>query len=116
MRTRGVCGCPPPQWLFGGFRLDLDHACLWREAQAVVLPPKIFAVLYYLVTPPDRLVTKDELLEAVWPETTVSDAVVRVTYRHPPEVSWRYSAGAPIHCYRIPPWLPLCGAGGSVPE
>jgi DNA-binding winged helix-turn-helix (wHTH) protein len=67
------------QWVFGSFRLDPDHACLWREAQAVVLPPKIFAVLHYLVTHPDRLVTKDELLEAVWPETTVSDAVVRVT-------------------------------------
>src|SRR5512145_898490 len=70
---------PSSQWVFGPFRLDPDHACLWREAQAVVLPPKIFAVLHYLVTHPDRLVTKDELLEAVWPETTVNDAVVRVT-------------------------------------
>ena len=35
-------------------------------------------MLHYLVTHPDRLVTKDELLDAVWPETAVSDAVVRV--------------------------------------
>jgi len=40
--------------------------------------PKAFAVLHYLVTHPDRLVSKDELLDAVWPETAVSDAVVRV--------------------------------------
>src|SRR5438876_2629742 len=67
-----------PQWAFGPFRLDPEHACLWCEAQAVVLTPKAFAVLHYLVTHPDRLVPKDELLDAVWPETAVSDAVVRV--------------------------------------
>ena len=66
------------QWVFGPFRLDPDHACLWCEAQAIVLPPKAFAVLHYLVTHPDRLVPKDALLDAVWPETAVSDAVVRV--------------------------------------
>src|SRR5215813_8250652 len=67
-----------PQWCFDGFRLDPDHACLWRDAEAFVLPPKAFAVLHYLVTHPDRLVSKDELLGAVWPETTVSDAAMRV--------------------------------------
>ena len=35
-------------------------------------------MLHYLVTHPDRLVTKDELLDAVWSETAVTDAVVRV--------------------------------------
>jgi DNA-binding winged helix-turn-helix (wHTH) protein/predicted ATPase len=44
----------------------------------VALSPKAFNVLHYLVTHPARLVTKDELLDAVWPETTVTDAVVRV--------------------------------------
>jgi DNA-binding winged helix-turn-helix (wHTH) protein len=43
------------------------------------LPPKAFAVLHYLVTHPNHLVTKDELLDAVWPETAITDAVVRVT-------------------------------------
>ena len=69
---------PSPQWRFDRFRLDPDHACLWRDAEAVVLPPKTFAVLHYLVTHPDRLVTKDELLDALWPETAVTDAVLRV--------------------------------------
>ena len=67
-----------PRWIFGPFALDLANACLWRGAEAVALPPKAFDVLSYLVTHPDRLVTKDELLDAVWPETAVSDAVVRV--------------------------------------
>src|SRR5256885_16005137 len=69
---------PSSQWVFDHFRFDPDHACLWRDAEALVLPPKTFAVLHYLVTHPDRLVTKDELLEAVWPETAVSEAVVRI--------------------------------------
>src|SRR5215471_11979223 len=67
-----------PQWLFGGFRLDPDNAWLWHGAQAIALTPKAFAVLHCLVTHPDRLVTKDTLLEAVWPETAVSDVVVRI--------------------------------------
>jgi predicted ATPase/class 3 adenylate cyclase/DNA-binding winged helix-turn-helix (wHTH) protein len=69
---------PSSQWVFESFRLDPEHACLWSAAQAIPLPPKVFAVLHYLVTHPDRLVSKGELLDAVWPETAVSDAVVRV--------------------------------------
>jgi class 3 adenylate cyclase/DNA-binding winged helix-turn-helix (wHTH) protein/tetratricopeptide (TPR) repeat protein len=67
-----------PQWLFGGFRLDPDNACLWRGTQTIALTPKAFAVLHYLVTHPDCLVTKDTLLDAVWPETAISDTVVRI--------------------------------------
>ena len=67
-----------PQWLFGGFRLDPDNACLWRGVQAIALTPKAFDVLHYLVTHPDRLVSKDTLLDAVWPETAISDTVVRI--------------------------------------
>src|SRR5215831_11081391 len=67
-----------PQWCFACFRLDPDNACLWCDTEAVPLPPKIFAVLHYLVTHPDRLVRKDELLDAVWPETAVTEAVLRV--------------------------------------
>ena len=67
-----------PQWRFADFRLDPDNACLWRGTQSIALTPKAFDVLQYLVTHPDRLVTKDTLLDAVWPETAVSDVVVRV--------------------------------------
>jgi class 3 adenylate cyclase/predicted ATPase/DNA-binding winged helix-turn-helix (wHTH) protein len=66
------------QWCFADFRLDPANACLWRGPQPVALTPKAFDVLQYLVTHPDRLVTKDTLLDAVWPETAISDAVVRI--------------------------------------
>jgi DNA-binding winged helix-turn-helix (wHTH) protein len=67
-----------PQWRFADFHLDPDNACLWRETQPIALTPKAFDVLHYLVTHPDRVLTKDELLDAVWPQTAVSEAVVRV--------------------------------------
>src|SRR5262245_53685631 len=67
-----------PQWCFADFRLDPDNACLWRGTQPIALAPKAFDVLHYLVTHPDRLVTKDTLLDAVWPEMTISEVVVRV--------------------------------------
>jgi class 3 adenylate cyclase/predicted ATPase len=66
------------QWCFADFRLDADNACLWRGTQPIALTPKAFDVLHYFVTHPDRLVTKDTLLDAVWPETAVSEAVVRI--------------------------------------
>src|SRR5262252_6695164 len=76
--NRGHAMTATAQWHFGAFRLDPAHTCLWRGDEALRLPPKVFAVLHYLVTHPDRLVTKDELLEAVWPATAVSDTVVRI--------------------------------------
>src|SRR5919201_2860235 len=66
------------EWCFADFRLDPDNACLWRGTQPVALTPKAFDVLHYLVTHPDRLVSKETLLDAVWPETAVSDVVVRI--------------------------------------
>jgi DNA-binding winged helix-turn-helix (wHTH) protein len=66
------------RWTFGSFVVDPANACLWRGTEAVPLSPKAFDVLHYLVQHPNRVVTKDELLDAVWPETAVTDAVVRM--------------------------------------
>ena len=68
----------PPHWHFAGFRLDPDNACLWHGTSALPLPPKAFALLQYLVAHAGRLVTKEELLDACWPETAVSDGVLKV--------------------------------------
>lgn len=69
---------PPSQFCFAPFRLDPGNACLWHGVQMLALRPKAFAVLHYLVAHAGQLVTKDALLEAVWPDTTVSDAVLKV--------------------------------------
>jgi predicted ATPase/DNA-binding winged helix-turn-helix (wHTH) protein len=66
---------------FDPFCLDLVNECLWKDSQAIKLRPKAFAVLNYVIKRPGQLVTKDDLLNAVWPETFVSDAVLKVTIR-----------------------------------
>ena len=67
-----------PHWHFAEFRLDPDNACLWQGTRALLVPPKAFALLQYLVTHAGRLVTKEELLEACWPETAVSEGILKV--------------------------------------
>ncbi|HKP11851.1 MAG TPA: AAA family ATPase, partial [Blastocatellia bacterium] len=69
------------QIIFDSFRLDLTNECLWRDSQAIKLRPKAFALLHYLLGRPSQLVTKEELLNALWPETFVGEAVLKVTIR-----------------------------------
>jgi len=62
---------------FAPFRLDSANECLWRGDERIALQPKPFAVLRYLVENPGRLITHDELLDALWPETYVQPQVLR---------------------------------------
>ena len=58
---------------FDGFTLDLTRGCLLRGPEEVKLRPKSFEVLKYLVENGGRLVSKEELIGAVWPDTAVTD-------------------------------------------
>jgi predicted ATPase/DNA-binding winged helix-turn-helix (wHTH) protein len=62
---------------FASFALDTANECLWRDGIQITIPPKPFAVLRYLVENSGRLVTHDELLDALWPETYVQPQVLR---------------------------------------
>lgn len=62
---------------FDKFRLDAANQCLWRGGQRVSMAPRPFAVLRYLVEHPQQLVTHDEMLDALWPETYVLPQVLR---------------------------------------
>src|SRR5829696_9424531 len=64
---------------FDRFSLDLVNECLWRGSEEIKIRPKAFALLNYLLVRSGQLVTKEELLNAVWPETFVGDAVLKVT-------------------------------------
>ena len=61
------------QYRFGEYELDLEHASLKRGGEEVTLRAKSFEVLAYLVERPGRLVTKTELIDAVWRDVSVSD-------------------------------------------
>src|SRR6266542_4324770 len=66
---------------FPPFRLDTVNQCLWRgdglAEERILLAPKAFAVLRYLVEHPGRLVSHDELLGALWPKTYVQPEVLK---------------------------------------
>ena len=66
---------------FGEFRLDGMNAQLWHGGQEVALRPKAFAVLMHLVEHAGQLVTKQQLLDAVWPGTFVTDGVLKDSIR-----------------------------------
>jgi DNA-binding winged helix-turn-helix (wHTH) protein/TolB-like protein len=58
---------------FDGFTLDLTRGSLQHGQEEIKLRPKSFAVLKYLVENNGRLISKDELINAVWVHTSVTD-------------------------------------------
>src|SRR5258705_3256382 len=70
-------GSGPAMKVFQPFRLDTVNHCLWRAEERVRLTPRAFDVLRYLVEHAERLVTQDEILEALWPETYVNPEVIK---------------------------------------
>jgi Tol biopolymer transport system component/DNA-binding winged helix-turn-helix (wHTH) protein len=61
-----------PVYAFGEITVDLRRMTVSRSGAAVTLEPKAFDVLRYLIEHRERLVTKDELLDAVWNGTFVT--------------------------------------------
>ncbi len=64
------------------FRFDPENQCLWRrgesaEDERVLLTPKAFALLDYLLKHAGRLVTHDELLDALWARSYVQPEVLK---------------------------------------
>jgi DNA-binding winged helix-turn-helix (wHTH) protein len=56
-----------PMLRFGPFTLDRDGHRLLQAGQEIMLRPKSFALLVYLIAHRQRVVSKDELLDAIWP-------------------------------------------------
>jgi DNA-binding winged helix-turn-helix (wHTH) protein len=62
---------------FKAFHLDTENHMLWRDGGRVRIPPKSFDVLAYLIGNAGRVVTQEEILEALWPKTSVNPEVLR---------------------------------------
>jgi DNA-binding winged helix-turn-helix (wHTH) protein/Tfp pilus assembly protein PilF len=63
---------------FGEFTLDIQERRLQRGAHVVHLEPKAFDVLVALLRHHGRLVSKDELLARVWPDSFVEGGILTV--------------------------------------
>lgn len=67
----------PQTFSFSGFVLDEAKRSLHRGRHEVVLQPRVFDLLAYLVAHRERVVSKDELVEAVWDGAFVADGAVQ---------------------------------------
>lgn len=74
MRETGVLRSPP-------LTVDLADQRAWLDGRPLDLGPKPFALLVALMQAPQRLLTKDELIERVWEGRSVSDAVLTTAMR-----------------------------------
>lgn len=64
------------QWVFADCVLDLERRDLRRASQPVATTPKVFDLLVYLGGNRDRVVSRDELIEAVWGGRVISESTV----------------------------------------
>jgi TolB-like protein len=64
------------QFVFGDYVLDPERRELTRESKAVAIGPQVFDLLLYLVQKRERVVSKDQLLDAVWGGRIVSESTL----------------------------------------
>ena len=106
---------------FAEFRLDPVAGHLYRKNQRIPLAPKAFTLLQFLAGQAGRLVSKQELFAAVWPDVFVGDAVLKGTIRelrkalgddsHEP----RFIETAHRRGYRFIPHVTVIDATASTP-
>jgi eukaryotic-like serine/threonine-protein kinase len=92
---------------FGPFHLDTAERVLAKDGAAVSLTPKSFDILLLLVENRGRLVTKDQLMTAIWPDTFVEEKTLAqniFTLRKvlsPEKSGEQYIETVPKHGYRF---------------
>ena len=64
------------QYLFENYRLDTDRRELHRDADLVSLTPQVFDLLVYLIRNRDRVVTRQDLIAAIWGGRAVSESAL----------------------------------------
>jgi DNA-binding winged helix-turn-helix (wHTH) protein len=64
----------------GLFRIDMERYLLLRDGEPIPLSPKVFETLLFLVENRGRVGKKDEIINSVWPDTFVEEAISLKTY------------------------------------
>jgi DNA-binding winged helix-turn-helix (wHTH) protein/tetratricopeptide (TPR) repeat protein len=67
----------PAQITFDAFALDPVNELLWKGSDRIRLRPKTFALLKMLAERPGQLVTKNDLLDAIWKDCNVGDEALK---------------------------------------
>jgi DNA-binding winged helix-turn-helix (wHTH) protein len=61
---------------FDDYVIDAVRRELWNGPARVPMEPQVFDLLAYLVQNPDRVVSRDELLQAIWDGRAISDSAI----------------------------------------
>ncbi len=67
---------PRERYRFGRFELDALALELRRDGAMVAIEPRVLDVLVYLVRHRDRVVSREELVDAVWPGSFITDSAL----------------------------------------
>lgn len=105
---------------FGQFRLDREARLLLSDGKTVLLTPKVLDLLLVLVDKRGQLLTKDDLMKAVWPDTFVEEgnltsniSILRKELGEPPG-GGEYIETIPKRGYRfVAPITEVQNDGGS---
>jgi DNA-binding winged helix-turn-helix (wHTH) protein/TolB-like protein len=68
----------PRHFQFGGFKLFPSDQLLVRGSEPISLAPKLFDLLLFMVEHRGRLLTRDELMRVIWPDTVVEETNLTV--------------------------------------
>jgi predicted ATPase/DNA-binding winged helix-turn-helix (wHTH) protein len=74
--ANALAGLPPALFSFDDFELDEVRFEFRASGEVVPMEPQVFDLLRYMVRNEDRVLTKDELLDAIWPERYVTEAAL----------------------------------------
>src|SRR3984885_4217314 len=69
-------GAPPVPFLFEDYLLDPDRRELTRSSQPIAIGPQVFDLLLHLVQNREHVVSRDDLLAAVWGGRIVSESTM----------------------------------------
>ena len=69
---------PATVFRFGRFRVDTHEQTLTCDGAAIAITPRVFDTLVTFLSHPGRLLTKEELLQSIWPDTAVEEANLTV--------------------------------------
>ncbi|HYC99121.1 winged helix-turn-helix domain-containing protein [Brevundimonas sp.] len=95
--------------LFGDCVLDPDRRELNRASGAIAVGPQVFDLLLYLIENRGRVVSKDDLLEAVWRGRIVSESTITSHINAARTVNRRQRSGTEIHPHGGPQGFPVRG-------
>ena len=97
------------QYEFGAYRLDVQGRILFKEGDRVALPPKVAELLVALVQAAGRVLTREQLLQSLWPDTVVEEGSLTSHISMLRKALGERSAGAGFHRDLAETRLPVRG-------